>query len=252
MSPYCSHEDGNYYQQQIGVLRWMIEVSMLATYSASPRTGHFSAMLHIYSYLNQHNRSKIVFDDSYIEIEEEQKQDWGGFYPNAKEILPPNMPEPRGRVMQMTAYVDADHAGDLVSRRSRTGVLIYLNYSPIIWYTKKQNSVETSTFGSEFTALKTAVELIKGLRYKLYMLGIPIDGHTHVLVDNMSVVSNTTAPESTLKKKSNAISYHYVREAVAADIIRISYENTKMNKADILTKTHTGTESQRIISGILY
>jgi hypothetical protein len=68
----------------------------------------------------------------------------------------------------------------------------------------------------------------------------------------MSVVANTTAPESTLKKKSNAIAYHYVREAVAADIIRISFVNSKSNLADLLTKTHTGPERQRIISGILY
>ena len=130
--------------------------------------------------------------------------------------------------------------------------MIYLNRSPIVWYTKKQNSIETSTFGSEFMALKAAVELIKGLRYKLRMLGIPIEDHTHVRVDNMSVVANTTAPESTLKKKSNAIAYHFVRESVAADIIRIAFVNSKLNLADLLTKTHTGPERQRIISDILY
>jgi Reverse transcriptase (RNA-dependent DNA polymerase) len=252
---YCSEEEGSYYQQQVGVLRWMVElgridvavkVSMLASFTASPRLGHFKAMLHIFSYLNQHTRSKMVFDDSYIKMDDELKQDWTSFYPEAKELIPTNMPEARGKPVQMTAFLDADHAGDIVSRRSQTGVLIYLNKSPIIWYTKKQNSVETSTFGSEFMALKAGVELIKGLRYKLRMLGI------HVRVDNMSVVSNSTAPESTLKKKSNAIAYHFVRESVAADIIRITYESSKTNKADVLTKTHTGPERQRIVSGILY
>jgi Reverse transcriptase (RNA-dependent DNA polymerase) len=258
---YCDDEEGNYYQQQIGVLRWAVElgridiaveVSMLASFTAAPRLGHFDALLHIYAYLSQQGRSKLVFDDSYVIIDDEEKQDWSSFYPDAKEMIPDNMPKPKGKPIQEIIFVDADHAGDLISRRSRTGILYYLNRSPIIWYTKKQNSVETSTFGSEFMAVKTAVEMIKGMRYKLRMMGIPLDGHAHLRVDNMSVVVNTSAPESTLKKKSNAIAYHFTRESVAADILRIAYETSKSNKGDILTKTHTGPERQRLISGILY
>jgi hypothetical protein len=225
---------------------------MLASFAAAPRIGHFDSMLHIFAYLNQHSRSKLVFDDSYVKIEEEIKQNWTAFYPDAKEMIPTNMPTPRGKSMQEIVFVDADHAGDMVSRRSRTGILYYLNRSPIVWFTKKQNSVETSTFGSEFMAVKTAIEMIKGMRYKLRMMGIPLDGHAHLRVDNMSVVINASAPDSTLKKKSNAIAYHFTRESVAADIVRIAYETSKSNKADILTKTHTGPERQRLISGILY
>jgi hypothetical protein len=167
-SNYCNDDESNYYQQQIGVLRWgvelgridiAVEVSMMASFTAAPRIGHFDAMLHIFAYLSQHSRSKLVFDDGY-----EVKQDWTSFYPNAKEVLPSNMPEPRGNPIQESIFVDSDHAGDVVSRRSRTGILYYLNRSPITWYTKKQNSVETSTFGSEFMALKTAVEMIKRMR----------------------------------------------------------------------------------------
>jgi hypothetical protein len=66
-------------------------------------------------------------------------------------------------VVEIIAFVDADHAGDRVTRRSRTGVLIYINCSPIMWFSKRQNSVETSTFGSEFVALKIATEMIQGL-----------------------------------------------------------------------------------------
>lgn len=152
----------------------------------------------------------------------------------------------------MTCFVDADHAGDLQTRRSRTGVLLYLNKAPIVWHSKKQNSVETSTFGSEFIALKTGIEIVKGMRYKLRMLGIPIDGHAHICVDNMSVVKNSSIPESVLKKKSNSIAYHFVRESMAAGIGKVAYEPTGSNKADILTKTHSGPERVRIIRGILF
>jgi hypothetical protein len=78
------------------------------------------------------------------------------------------------------------------------------------------------------------------------MLGILLDGPDTLYVDNMSVVMNTSAPESTLKKKSNAIAYHHVREGVAADIIRIAFVKSNDNKADVLTKI------QGLISGILY
>ena len=81
-----------------------------------------------------------------------------------------------------------------------------MNRAPIIWYSKKQNTVETSTFGSEFVAMRIATEIIEGLQFRLHLLGIPMDGSSSVLCDNMSVVMNTTRPESTLKKNHNAIS----------------------------------------------
>jgi hypothetical protein len=84
----------------------------------------------------------------------------------------------------MNCFVDADHAGNRVTRRSQTGILIFLNRSPIIWYSKAQNTVETSTFGSEFTAMHIAVELIESLRYKLRMFGIPLDGPTNTIPFN--------------------------------------------------------------------
>ena len=76
-----------------------------------------------------------------------------------------------------------------------------------------------STFGSEFVAMRIAVELIESLRYKLRMFGIPLEGAANIFCDNQSVVTSSTVPESTLKKKHNSIAYHRVREAVAAGTI---------------------------------
>jgi hypothetical protein len=258
---YCNEEESTYYQQQIGVLRWAVElgriditaeVSMLAAFTAAPRVGHFSALMHMFSYLEHHNRSRVVFDDTYVNVTDEVEYDWEAFYPGVVEELPRNAPPPRGNPVQIRCYVDADHAGDLLTRRSRTGVLLYLNSAPIIWYSKKQNSIETSTYGSEYIALKTGIEIVKGMRYKLRMLGIPIDGHAHMRVDNMSVVKNSSVPESVLKKKSNSIAYHFVRESVAARIVRVAYEESGNNKADMLTKLQSGPERRRIADTILY
>ena len=85
----------------------------------------------------------------------------------------------------------------------------------IIWYTKRQATVESAVFGSEFVATKQAMEVSQGLLYKSMMMGVPIDGPTHIFGDNMSTIHNTQFPESQLKKKSNSICYHAVQEAVA-------------------------------------
>lgn len=185
---------------------------MLAAHSAMPREGHLEAVLHVFAYLNSHDRSKIIFDPSYVEHTRTSKPDWSDFYRDAKEIIPPDCPKPLGKPVQITCFVDSDLAGDHVTRRSRTGVLIYLNRSLTLWYSKKQTSIETSTFGAEFSAMKTAVELIEGIRYKLRMMGVPIEDPAIIKGDNMSVIKNSSIPESVLKKKSNSVAYHYVRE----------------------------------------
>ncbi len=96
-------------------------------------------------------------------------------------------------------FVDANHARNCVTHRSHTGILIYLNRAPIIWYSKAQSTVESSTFGSEFIVMRQATDLIEGPRYKLRMFGEPIDGRANVLTYNQAVVLNSAAPSSTLR-----------------------------------------------------
>jgi len=262
-SPELDERRINYYQGQIGVLRWMCElgrvdilvsVSMLSRYLASPREGHLDQVLHIFAYLKRYNKSSLVFDDTEMNVDETKfhKTDWSEQYPGAEEPIPPNAPEMRGRAVRTHCYVDADHAGCRVTRRSHTGILIYVNRSPIMWHSKRQNTVETSTFGSEFIALKTAVEMIEGLRYKLRMMGIEVIGPTDVLCDNESVVKNSTRSESTLKKKHNAIAYHRVRESQAAKIVRIAWQCGQENLADLFTKNLAGPRLRELAGRILY
>jgi hypothetical protein len=134
----------------------------------------------------------------------------------------------------MTVYVDDDHAHDLVTRRSITGILVMLTNTPIRWISKRQKTVETSTYGSEFVASRVTTELILEVRYMLRALGVALDGPVLMLGDDMSVVLNTTVPSSVLKKKHNAIAYHRVREAIAARIMRSSYIMSEENVSDML------------------
>jgi hypothetical protein len=102
------------------------------------------------------------------------KGDWSTFYGNVEEPTPGDMPVPRGNFVDTTCFVNASHASCLKTRRAQTGILLLVNKAPITWYSKRQNTVETSTFSSEFIAMKVAVEMIEKLRYKLLWFGIPL------------------------------------------------------------------------------
>ena len=105
--------------------------------------------------------------------------------------------------------MDADHAGESLTRRSRTGFIVMLNNAPIYSHLTKQTTVETSTFGSEMMAMKQAADYIRGFRYKLRMFGIPVEEPSYIYGDNQSVLAVSTRPESTLKKKAQSIAFHF-------------------------------------------
>ena len=98
---------------------------------------------------------------------------------------------------------------------------------------------ETSTFGSEFIAMKTAVEQVEALRYKLHMFGVPLEGPMNIFTDNEAVLKNSSIPDSTLKKKHTSICYHRCREAVASHTACVAKEGTLTNLSDLFTKPLT-------------
>ena len=256
-----------YYMSLIGILRWMVElgrvdicleVSEMSSFMAMPCEGHLEQLFHIFGHLKKYHNTELVFDpsDPIMDRSKFQRRDWTSSefeHLEGKEVLPPNMPQPRGLGFAMRAKVDADHAGDTVTRRSRTGFLVYLNSALIFWFSKKQTSCESSTFGSEFTAMKQCCEYLRGLRYKLRMMGIPCEGPAYILGDNQSVLCNTTIPDSTLKKKSQSIAYHLVREGVARGEWRTAYIKSNDNDADLLTKKlPAGEKRRRFVCNLLH
>lgn len=211
VTPLLQADELHFYQIQINILRWMVElgridfyinVALLSQYLTAPRVGHMEAIYSIYGYLKSHTQSTMVFNDAYINWKEANftKYDWKDFYGEIQEEIPSNAPKPLGNPVQMNVFVDANHARNKITRRSQTGILLYLNKAPIVWYSKSQKTVETSTFGSEFVALRIATEMIKSMRYKLRMMGIPIDGPANVLVNNESVVKNSSILSSLLQR----------------------------------------------------
>jgi hypothetical protein len=207
----------------------------------------------IFAYLEKHVEANMAFDDKMPRLDDTafHKSDWSeSVYGDLEEEILSNAPKPLGNPVLMTCFVDANHAGDKVTRRSQTGFIIYLNNAPIDWFSKKQNTCESSTFGSEFVAMRIATERIKALRYKLRMFGIPIEGATNVLGDNESVVNSASKREARLNKKHNAICFHTVREASAANWIQVGWEPTASNIADIFTKMLDTEQRRKLLSRI--
>ena len=101
-------------------------------------------------------------------------------------------------------------------------------------------------------ALKTATELSIALRYKLRMMGVPIENPIHIRGDNMSVITNASVPKSMLKKKSQSIAYHFIRETAARKVIYVTYEPSTTNLSDALTKIQSAAVRDRLIEKILF
>ena len=124
----------------------------------------------------------------------------------------------------------------MLSGKAVTGVLHFLNKTPFDWYAKKQNTVETATFGAENSAARTATEQIRANKLTLLYLGVPIEGTAILFGDNKSVVDGCAQPHSRLHKRHLMLSYHYVREAIASGALLFSHVPGETNPADVLSK----------------
>ena len=118
----------------------------------------------------------------------------GVIYPEASKPISTNVPGTRGNPVTSPYFFDADHTASKSTISSQTGVLIFVNRTPIVWYSNHQSTVESSTFGLEFIGMKKSVDLIEALRYKIRLMGIPMD-RTTSLFYNKAVIINTTTPE---------------------------------------------------------
>jgi len=124
----------------------------------------------------------------------------------------------------------------VITGRSVTGILHLVNKTPIDWYSKKQATVETAIYGSEFIAACICVDQSIDLKNTLCYLGVPVCKKAYMFVDNKSVVDSSTIPHAKLHKHHNALSFHHVREAIAAAIIGFYHIDGNENPADILSK----------------
>jgi hypothetical protein len=182
----------------------------------------------------------ICIDDRAFHIEGEKIDpamlDFTKQYVYAGEELDKKFPRPLGEELDTSIFFDSDHTHDKISGRSISSVIVMVGSTPIIWRSKRQGAVQTSTYGAEFSAMKLATEETIAIRYMLQALGIKISTPSAIAGNNAGVIANVSMPDATLKKKHVALSYHTVRENVAAGVIHPYKVSSKVNVADLLTK----------------
>ena len=245
-----------YYQMLIGILNWVVCIgrvdvalatTSLSRFTACPRKGHFDRVLRVFGYLKKHKNRRIVVDSrdpikvggkdalnlDFMEMFKE-------FYPDAAEEIDCQLPKSLIDELEITAFVDSDHAHDKLTRRSITGLLILVGRTPVYFMSKRQGAIATSTYGAEFCAMRTAVEEVQAVRYMLRCLGVRVKHASLICGDNKGVIQNCTMQDSLLKKKHVAIAYHKTRESAAAGIVHPIKISSQHNFADILTKAVTG------------
>ena len=135
--------------------------------------------------------------------------------------------------------MDASHDASKATLKSHTEFIIFFNLEPIIWYTKRQNTVEASTFSSEFIAMKACIERMTYCIFKLRTFGVPVLDSIKILCNNESVLKNYYILASNLNKMHSSIAYHSVWWNVAAQLVKVAWINKNCNIADKITKSLT-------------
>ena len=252
------------YQSLIGSLQWavslgrldiMTAVMTMSSFRAIPRKGHLERVKRIYSYITKmkHATIRVRTEEPDFSALPSEPYKWDySVYGDVKEELPKDAPEPLGKYVTTTHYVDANLFHDILTGRSVTGILHLLNKTPIDYYSKKQATVETATYGSEFVAARTCTEQIIDLRTTLRYLGVPIREKCYMFGDNESVVNSASVPHAKLHKRHVYLSFHRVREAIAAGIMTYRYLKGEDNPADILSKHWGYQQVWKLLQPILF
>ena len=179
------------------------QVPTMSRFRVALSQGHMDRPKRVHSYTIRTRDYAIRFrtDQPDYSFLPDQDFDWAySVCGDVHEILLDNMPEPLGKAVVTTTTMDANLNHCLATSKSLTRCLHFVNETPVDWYSKKQATVETATYGSEFVAAKTATEQIIDIRQTLRYLGAPIGSKSFLFGDNRSVVTSATLPHSTLTK----------------------------------------------------
>ncbi|CAM9876629.1 unnamed protein product, partial [Heterosigma akashiwo] len=136
----------------------------------------------------------------------------------------------------LRAYTDADFCQDRIKGKSVTGYVIMLGDSPIVWASRLQTAVTTSTVEAKYLALRSGLKDIMWLRHLLVDLGCPQAEATPVIEDNSACIEWARDMVVSRKNRHLHVSYHLAKEQVNLGTIRMHYAKTSDQLADIFTK----------------
>ena len=150
------------YQSIVGAMQWAISIGhfnistaimTMSGFRAQPHCQHCDHVKHIYGYMFKMKDAKIVIqteEPEYSEIPVDE-YDWShSVYGDVKELTTKDTPEPLGKFVTLLHYINANLFHDMITGHSIMGILHFLNKMPINWYAKKQATVETATYWSEY------------------------------------------------------------------------------------------------------
>jgi hypothetical protein len=263
-SPLLGEDGIKKYQSLIGTLQWAISlgrfdiataVMTMSSFRVAPREGHLERLRRVCAYISKFKSACIRVRTELPDYSDlpSQNHDWARtVYGTVREQRPMDAPPVKGELVRTTTYKDANLYHDMTSGKAVTGVIHFLNGTPIEWYTRKQPTVETATYGSEFSAARTAIQQIAGLRITLQYLGVNVDNSSYLFGDNESVVKSSTLPQSQLGKRHHALAYHYTREAVASKMVVLNHIPSELNVADILSKHWGHSQIYPLLRTVLF
>ena len=130
---------------EIGRINIITKLLLLSSHLELTRGGHLEAIVYIMTHVGHKYNSRLVYDPSYPDVDHNvfEKCDWSEFFPDAKEAIPVNAPEPKGNEVDTPMMVESDHAGDKLSCRLMHELVIYVNTAIMQWISKKQSTIKT-------------------------------------------------------------------------------------------------------------
>ena len=212
----------------------------LSGFRSQPRKGHLEQIKRIYGYLSRFKHFHLKFrteepDMSYFK--NKTKFDWSkSIYGDHMEDIPVDAPKPLGKQVTLIHYFNANLMHDVLSGKAVTGCIHLANKTPIMWYSKKQATSETATYGAEFISGRTCIEQMIDLRQTFRYLGIPIHDTSYIFGDNETMIQSSSFPYARLHKRHNILSYHFVRSMISRGFIALHHIRSANNLAGILTK----------------
>ena len=227
----------------------------LSSFRALPRKGHLDRAKCICGYIAKMKHAVLRFRTGLPDFSDlpDPQHDWEqSVYGNVQEIIPPDAPEALGRPIILTHYFDANLYHDMVTEQSANGILHFANQCPIDWFSKKQATVETATFGSEFVSGRTCVEQCIDICLTFRYLGVRILTKSRVFGDNKSMIDSASKANAKLHKRHTALSFHRVCEAVAAKVIGLYHIAGKDNPADLLSKHWAYSDTWPTLQALLF
>jgi hypothetical protein len=230
-------------------------IMTLSGFCTAPCIGHLDHAKCVYGYLYKMKYAMIRLrteEPNYSGLLE-QDFDWAySVYGNVREVELTDALEPLGKYVTLTHDVNANLFYDIITGRSVTGILHLVNKTPIDWYSKKQATVETATYGSEYVAARTCIDQVMDLRLTLRYLGVPIRSRSYMFGDKKTVVESSIRPHAKLHKQHMALSFHRVREVIAAKIIGFYHVDGVRNPADILSKHWDYQQVWKLLRPLLF